>query len=458
MMSLRGVGLPLGSETFESTTGTRTYADRFDQRAVAGWYLEQSTIVRDRLYLTAAFRQDAGSAFGRNFQAPTYPKLSVSWLLSEESFFPRVPTVSSLRFRAAYGHAGVQPSMTGAIQTFSSAEGYVDGVRVSAAFLGSLGNTRLSPERSTEFEGGGDVAFFDNRLGVEFTLYRKVSKDAIINRATPPSFGAPSPSSRQENLGSVLNAGTEWVVRGTPVEHKYVAIDFRLGTSANRNELRSLVSGLMAVGGNQEHNRVGYPLSAHWEFPILGYNDANGNRIIEPSEVVIGDCLVYMGQPMPPRRTTLMTTFSFFNRALRIASSIDYQGGMGQWNNAGQNQCGSNLCRSQLDPETPLAEQVRAVAAWAVPVARRTAYGFSQTVAWTRWNELSISYKLPDVIAGKVRGRNATVMLLGRNLKLWADYTGADPAVNSRPIRNYIIDTGALPFTRDWTMRLSVDI
>ena len=77
--------------------------------------------MRDRLFLTAAVRQDQNSAFGTNFQNVVYPKVSASWLLSDESFFPNRDWLNAFRFRTAYGASGVQPGATAALQTFSPA-------------------------------------------------------------------------------------------------------------------------------------------------------------------------------------------------------------------------------------------------------------------------------------------------------------------------------------------------
>jgi hypothetical protein len=42
----------------------------------------------DRLFLTGAVRSDRNSAFGADFKTVFYPKLSASWVISDESFFP----------------------------------------------------------------------------------------------------------------------------------------------------------------------------------------------------------------------------------------------------------------------------------------------------------------------------------------------------------------------------------
>jgi TonB-dependent SusC/RagA subfamily outer membrane receptor len=74
-----------------------------------GLFVEEAAAIRDRLFLTAAVRTDQNSAFGTNFQRVYYPKGSVSWLVSDESFFPQMDWMNQLRLRASVGASGVQP-------------------------------------------------------------------------------------------------------------------------------------------------------------------------------------------------------------------------------------------------------------------------------------------------------------------------------------------------------------
>src|SRR5262249_14515906 len=70
---------------FPNTQQAYVISESRDASATAGWYVEQTAALRERLFLTGALRQDAASAFGPsvNAKAPTYPKISLSWLLSD---------------------------------------------------------------------------------------------------------------------------------------------------------------------------------------------------------------------------------------------------------------------------------------------------------------------------------------------------------------------------------------
>src|SRR5207253_10348191 len=81
-----------------------------------GAYVEEQAALRDRLFLTAAMRTDRNSAFGVNYGGAYYPKGSISWLISDESFFPHLRGLNEFRLRASVGSSGVQPGGTAALK------------------------------------------------------------------------------------------------------------------------------------------------------------------------------------------------------------------------------------------------------------------------------------------------------------------------------------------------------
>lgn len=452
-----GTGIVTGATTFNGARRSNM-TEAFDESATFGWYIEETGIIRERLYLTAAIRQDRGSAFGKNAKAPIYPKLSMSWLLSQEPFFPKWSSLSNLRLRAAYGHAGVQPTTSGAIRTYKPGTGYVDGQLVPTAMLNSLGNAELLPERSREVEAGGDISLLDDRVTIEGTYYRKLSKDAIVGRDVPLSFGYPYTLSRQENVGSVLNTGTEWAVTAQPVSSHALTWEFTVNTSANRNRLVSLAPGIgLPQSYGYEQYAVGYPLAGRWVRPILGYRDANGDGIISPDEVTVGDSAVFVGQPTPDRQASFTNTFGFFGNRLKFMTMFDYQGGLGQFDGNSLQRCGNSRCRANVDPTASLeAQAVVAVLQKSYPY--NTPYYFDQTVSWTRLRNLTVSYELPARFAEAVHATSVRVSLMGQNIRLWSQYSGADPEVNTQAAGDRIIDSGGLPMSRTWSLRFNLGL
>lgn len=427
-----GTTLPPGTTTV--TAGAVTSADETtNETRTLGGFVEQQVAMRDRLFVTAALRSDRNSAFGADFHTVFYPKLSVSWIASEERFFPKMSWLNQLRLRGAYGASGVQPGTTDAAPYFSPTQvlgenGFAPGVVFSA-----LGNTHLKPERSAEIEAGLDVTFWDNRVSTEITYYNKSSKDALVSRVLPPSLGT-GLTSRFENLGEVQNRGWEGLINAQLVRGRFVGWDVVLNGSVNTNEIVSL-GGLptLVLSSTQQH-RKGYPLYGWWVKPLKSWEDKNGNGIIEynadptKSEIVVGDTAEYFGSAVPRYSLTYVNGIDAFNRRLRLTGMLDYKGGYKMYNNTERIRCASrNNCRGLIDPTAPLWQQARVVAVREHPT--RTVAGFIEDGAFLRLREMSLTYNLPEAWASRVlhaRGIAATVA--ARNLGvLWTDYSGVDP-------------------------------
>src|SRR5690606_37281064 len=63
--------------------------------------------------------------------------------------------------------------------------------------------------------------------------------------------------------------------------------------------------------------------------------------------------------------------------------------------------------------------------------AREVSSRFIEDGSYIRLQEVTIGYRLPASVTGLLRLRNARIYLTGHNLKLWTDYSGYDPDVNS---------------------------
>ena len=82
-----GRGLPAGTRTI---TGAATqFAASQDIRTKSmGLFLEEQIAINDRLFVTAGVRADDASSIGKDYDVTLFPKATVSWLLSDEGFFP----------------------------------------------------------------------------------------------------------------------------------------------------------------------------------------------------------------------------------------------------------------------------------------------------------------------------------------------------------------------------------
>ncbi len=417
-----GQDLPPGATTV--TPGSTLIAsEATTESKTLGAFVEQHFAYRERLYVTAALRGDDNSAFGQDFKAAYYPKLSVSYVISEESYFPTPSWLSNLRLRAAIGASGQQPGSTDAIQFFTPTVAAVDGANKPAVVFSASGNGNLKPERASEIEVGFDATLLESRISLEFTYYRKRAKDALIARVVAPSLG--TEATRFENLGAVRNSGIELSLNAIIANRPSFGWDMTLNLSHNTNVIEDL-GDVPPLVGTTIQQREGYPIDGYWQRPILGYNDVNGNGLIEAWEVIVGDSAKFVGPSLPPTEATLLSGFDLLNRKLRVSATFDYKGGRWQLNGTERIRCESRLnCQGELDPNAPLWEQARVVALRDHPA--RTQWGFFEPADAVRWRELALTYELPPAVARAMHATRASFTASGRNLMKWTKYSGIDP-------------------------------
>ncbi len=407
----------------ESTTITKTL----------GLFVDEQLALRDRLFFGVAARTDQNSAFGTKFQRVVYPKASLSWIMSDESFFPRPDWLTQLRLRTAYGASGVQPGPNDALKTFSGTVANLKGVDQPGVVNSALGNADLRPERSTEFEGGFDAHVLDGRVSLEVTYYNKTTKDALISATLPPSLGAAT--SVRRNLGSIKNDGWEGLLTTQLIERRALGLDMTFNASANSNDLVNL-GGTPPQIGTTTRAVEGYPIFGLWARPITGWQDKNGDGILtynaDPAknEVFVGDSVIFRGYREPRYTFTWNTGLDLFNRRLRLTSLVDYRGGHLWYNNTERIRCVSRQnCNGLMNPDASFEDQAMVVATRDNPA--KTLDGFFQPGWFWKLREITATYSLGPRLSSRLfRGRDASLTFAARNIGVYTKYRGVDPEID----------------------------
>jgi hypothetical protein len=204
----------------------------------------------------------------------------------------------------------------------------------------------------------------------------------------------------------------------------------------------------------------GYPLGARFMGQVVGYADANGDGIIDFSEVQLGDTAVYVGESTPPRSQTLTTVFGLFERRLRLSALFERRTGFTVINQVKYRYCSSS-CAAWVDPNTSLAEQAEVAAMGAVP-SRPLQSGayvtFIEPGDFTRLREVSAALDLPVGVARALRVRSATLSLSARNLALWTNFSGPDPESTEVSGPGGGNANGGIPQGRSWSLRVDLGL
>jgi TonB-dependent starch-binding outer membrane protein SusC len=466
--SVSTVGVDYNNETIRGTTafgkqllaGTGSLGGTTAQFAVGevntgditlGAYGSEQLSWRDRVFVTGGLRGDKNSAFGLNFKEIYYPSASVSWVLGEEPWFPKTTMFSSLRARAAYGESGRQPGFRDAITFFTPVSVIAPNGEEAAFIPGGVGNSNLQPERSKEFEGGFDVGLLNERASLSFTYYHKHTDDLLISAPLPPSNG--EALSIFKNLGSVQNQGVEALLNANILTKDPIQWNLGVNVSSNHNKILNLGKGITPIlfgADNAQRHQNGYPAGAYFQQPYT-FKDANGDGLIDPSEVTLGDTAVFMGTPFPTLQTTFTTQLTLF-KYFRLNGQLDYEGGQKLLNFTEDFRCKFDICAAANDPHASLASQAANIAQ-----AEGSDAGYIEPATFWKLREVSLTLLAPESIARHAGASSLSLTVAGRNLATWTKYKGFDPELNENATGNFSADDFlTLPPLRVYTVRIDV--
>ena len=116
-------------------------------------------------------------------------------------------------------------------------------------------NPSIKPTISTSYEVGTEFRLFDNRFWGDINLYRRDTKNQILNMTVAPQSGY---SSRQLNSGLVRNQGIEISLGGSPIKTKDFQWNIDFNIAKNQNELVELNPDM------KEYNLASYKFSYWW--------------------------------------------------------------------------------------------------------------------------------------------------------------------------------------------------
>ncbi len=286
----------------------------------AGFFAQALFGFSDKYFITAGFRMDGNSAFGEDLNLQFLPRLSGSYIISDEGFWN--DSWGSVKLRAAYGESGRAPGAFDAVRTWNPV-GYGG---VPAFWPLNLGNPNLGPELTAETELGFDWALFDSRLSTEFTYYRQKTTGGLFNVRFPPSAGFAT--SQSENVGEMVNEGLEVAIFANLFDAEQWGFDLATNIYTNRSEVLSL-------GG-----AVPFTAGGGWVFegePIMarrGIRYRNGDQVAAPRVCTEADgpdavCFerdAFLG-PAQPELVLNFTPTIRGPKGITLSARTEYQGG-----------------------------------------------------------------------------------------------------------------------------------
>jgi TonB-linked SusC/RagA family outer membrane protein len=410
--------LPPGTELVRGAVSS--VSQGMTETATLGFFGQQQFGWRDRLFLTGALRMDGSSTFGEDERWQMYPKISGSWVVSEEPFFGGIDFVDQLRLRAALGYAGNQPPLGSAYARFSRWPGTININRAGLVPSSQLGNPELKPERQREYEVGVDVSVFGERADLSFSYYNQYTKDLLLTRPFAPSTGV---GSILDNVGELSNKGIELQLNTVNVQRGPFRWTSSVIYSRNRNRIEKLDVAPFSLGYT---NRVQLhqPIGVHYMAAFQ--RDPNTGEILTDAIGPLGTGTAnpqIVGNPWPEWTGSFSNELAYGSN-WSASFMFDGQFGHELWNQTQRIQDifgAGPLFDQLLREEINQATRARIQGIWEA---------YLEDASFVKLRQVALRY---STNADWLRGIGAgglQLELLGRNLFTWTDYSGYDPEIN----------------------------
>ncbi len=446
----------------------------------------------DRYLVTATFRADGSSKFGKDNRFGYFPSFAAAWNIGNESFMQSVKPISQLKLRVGYGQTGNQNigayafadklSVNG-VYNFGSQRGFESNL-VNLIYPYLLSNPSVKWEAVEQYNVGVDIGFLKNRIVANLDFYVKNTRDMLTKKPVPQTSGTSLEQADWPpvNIGKVLNRGFEFTIntKNFVGEFKW---ETNLNMSFNHNEVVSIggpeiLNGVSLIREGQPINSFyGYKLGGVYQTldevftgPVMENRAAdkashNPYKNTSPGDMWFVDVdgngeindldRTVIGNPSPDCIFGFNNTFSYKNFDL----SIFFQGALGNqvWNgvrashesmNSTYNQLASTLER--WTGEGTSSSMPRAI--YADPNNNsRASTRWLENGSYAKLKNLTFGYTLPENWTNRAKVKALRLYVSFDNLCTITNYSGLDPEVGLSGL-----DYGVYPSARTYMFGVSV--
>ncbi len=426
----------------------------------------------NQLYLNVTGRNETSSTLPVDNRSFFYPSVSASWVLTEAIGLSDNQVFPYGKLRLSWAQVGndAPPYVLNTVFVPSViGDGWTSGVafpmpdrsgNLVNAYGNSftLGNANLKPEKVSSFEIGADLRFINNRVALDVTYYKSVSKDQIV---PAPIAGSTGHTVSYLNTGRLDNWGYEVMLGLTPVKTNDLKWDVGVNWSMNRSEVKELAPGvdILYLGGFE--GAAIYAVTGEQYGSIFGTrwlrDPATGQIIIDDGTLgqegypVMDAQAGVVGDVNPDWIAGISTSVSW--KEFSLFALLDIRQGGQIWNGTrgALNNFGMTLESGENRTQTTVFEGIRGYIdengnlvtegpnTVEVPLDEGwyrfgNGSGFVGPIeqyvedgSYIKLREVALTYTLKPQWLEKTPIASMDVSLIGRNLWLSTDYTGVDP-------------------------------
>lgn len=436
---------------------------------------------RSRFFVDLTLRNDWSSTLPADNNSFAYYSASSSMVLSEWLKLPRWLTYAKARLSVASVGNDTDPLQLKNTLVFNQNYGAFPLLTNS----GTLLNANLRPERIHALETGLELWFFNDRLGLDVSVYRNVADDQII---ALPASAASGFTDRIVNGGQIRSRGVEVVLHAVPLRSRHFLWEAALNFSRGESLVDQLPAGI-------DRYVTGYTrVYSSTENSVFYIADPDGGRIGDmygtgfqrapDGQIIYGENglpirdpeLRYLGNYNPDFMMGLGQQFRYKNLGVQVL--FDWrQGGTIVSRTLAIGSTSGVLAHTLSGRETgivgegvvnqgsadspryvPNTTSVSAAEYYNQFYNRANEESALYDASYLKLRQVSISYTLPKRLTRTWGIEEIKFGLVGSNLLTWTENPHFDPELSAMQGRNFAfgVEDMAYPSTRNVGIHLNL--
>jgi TonB-linked SusC/RagA family outer membrane protein len=435
----------------------------------------------NRYLLTATYRIDGSSRFGKNNQYGYFPSVAAGWRISNEPFMKDIDFISNLKLRASWGKVGndkisAYPGIPTVTSNLNAVFGPNETINYGATVI-SLANPDIKWEETTQTDIGLESGFLNDRISLEVDYYNRKTSGILVQAPIPEYVGASNIP--YVNAAAVTNKGFDFNLKWNQTVSGF---HYTIGLVAStvHNQVDKLGQGQDAIygGGTGEGGKlatrtvVGEPIGAFYGYKVVGVfqNQADLNKYPQlgseqPGDlrfadtngdgVITSEDRTYLGSPIPSFIYGINLNANYKGFDLSISTSG--QTGNKIYNAKETARFGTpNFETSYLNRWHGAGTSNTQPRITNGGVNYNVSSRFLENGSYFKIRNVQLGYNLPRRITNQVNVSSLKLYINAENLVTFTKYSGYTPEITSNNVLSNGIDHGVYPVAR--TISLGVNI
>jgi TonB-dependent starch-binding outer membrane protein SusC len=462
----------------------------------------------DRYMLSATIRRDGSSRFGENNRYGVFPSFSAGWRISDEEFFKGITFINDMKIRGSYGTMGNQLAVRPENQFYNyGGDPSTSFYDINGTFTSSvqgfrpthIGNPDAKWETSINTNIGFEANILQNKIGIKFDWYSKVTKDLLYPLELPGVAG--SATAPYVNVAGMSNKGLD-VELSYKQKFGELGVDVSANITTVKNNIDEIAEGVdfFYSGGSRigsfVRNEVGHPMSSFYGYQVVSlfqenefhtelndagdevlalndgiptqdgaapgffkYQDTDGDKAITEKD------RTFIGDPNPNFTYGINLGFTYKNFDLTAFLYGSQGNDIFNFNTwwidfypSFQGQKSTTLLYDSWTPENPNTKVPKASAISNFSTNTQSTSYYVEDGSFLRLRNLQLGYTIPESVLSKASIKSLRVYVQAVNLFTITKYSGLDPEIQAQygNDQNHGVDYGNYPLVKQFLFGLNV--